>query len=605
MYSSDGRASAIHITFAEPPQRSRWRMVFKILYALIASVFSIWFVSFTPGPGTGPERVAVRAATTILYVPSGRALLEAIESHRLTAEFMADADAKVAWKTGELEPRLIKAYRKLPSQARALIPFSLEGLFPFAGGDVSVSVADAVGGGEEPPVVIATRVSGYRGQLARMAASVLPAQKEISLYAAGGDLIIVGLNNARPILSENAASAVSPGNEPLLVARYLPPAANAVRRDWRSVLPRTYLDEYDQILPGCVKEALESPPTVFEMLGQPRPVRADLAVWQRADQSFVLEGWVANSKAAATGEPLARATNTAISPIGTAHAEALLPISVKQVFLGLAASALAGKPTATRLHKGQRRWTPRFARWADTEFSLEKDLFPAFGDTLQIAVEDAPAEIDTAGYGLFGLRIPFKGQQLARASFAAAMRAHYGEAVELPNERATHIPYIRIQRDRSRDRYVEATGQIHAPLWDVSEDRIDLVSDAGPLALMKPEGTARPEVHYSEPFASRPAFWYVRLNGVKLAPNVEKIATAEFDGMQEDLGAEAFLQEYADAPNRIKLYGKCARALGELSIELHPQKAGGDLHIKAMWKPGTLKGADVEEDDVVPPPPAQ
>jgi len=454
-----------------------------------------------------------------------------------------------------------------------------------------------------------TRVAGFRGQLVRLAAWLAPDAGNARLFALRGDLVAVGMNGAIPVAVAPLFHASS-SPRPLVLVQLAPRSeAPAGVRDWRRLFPETYRSEYDKILPDSVKEALARPPTVFEMLGQKQPSRAELALWLQSDGSFAAVGESLGPDAVST-----RGVRTPLRPAAAAprvlapdapYAEALLPISVKHCFLALTAGALAGKAEATRLHKGQRRWTPRFVRLAESGVSLDVDLFPAFGDTLQFAVQDPPPEIDTAGYGLCGLRIPFKGTATARAAFIAGMRAHYNETIEEPGERATQIPYLRIQRSPARDRCVEATGQIHAPLWDVSNDRIDVVSDAGPLALMKPEMTHRPEVKFSEPFAAAPEFWYVRFNGPRLAPTVEKIMTAEFDGLQEQLGAEEFLKEYPDSGAWIKLYGKLARALGDFALELRPQGTSGALNLQLTWKPGTLKGGAVESDDAAPPPPIQ
>lgn len=600
-----GRESAIGFAVEKPPSSRPWRWLLKILYALAASIFSVWLVSFTPVESPGPAAITLANAEALLYIPDGRAFAEAIAKHRVFAECQADADIKTVLRAEDRIEQLRKEYRKLPGIVRDLVPFSFDGLFPFIGQDFALSSAEGPNG--RPMLLGVTRVSGFRGQLVRLGAWLSPEAGKAHLYALRGDLVAVGLNGATPIGATPLFRANSTPR-PLVLVQLAPRIeVPTAQRDWRRLLPEAYRSEYDQILPDSVKEALARPPTVFEMLGQPRPTRVELALWLQPDGSFAAAGeTIATSDVSIDRPPLrpSAAVPRVLAP-DAPYAEALLPISVKHCFLALTAGALAGKSEATRLHKGQRRWTPRFARLSESGISLDDDLFPAFGNTLQLAVQDPPPEIDTAGYGLCGLRIPFKGTKTSREAFTAGMRAHYTETIEENGARANQIPYLRIQRAPERDRYVEATGQIHAPLWDVSNDRIDVVSDAGPLALMKPEMTHRPEVKFSEPFAATPAFWYARFNGPRIAPTVEKIATAEFDGMQEQLGAEQFLKEYPDSGAWIKLYGKLARALGDFALELRPMGAPGNLQMQLTWKPGTLKGGAEESDDAVPPPPIQ
>jgi len=603
-----GRESAIGFAVEAPPAPRPWRWLLKIIYAVLAGLFSVWFVSFTPVESPGPASVTLAGAEALLYVPNGRAFAEAIAQHRVFAECQSDPDIKAVLLPDAKLEELRKNYRKLPGIVRDLVPFSIEGLFPFIGQDFSLSTAEGAEG--KPRLLAVTRVSGFRGQLVRLGAWLAPdtgGAGDAQLFVLRGDLVAVGVNGGKPaavVPSFNASSSPRP-----LVLVHLAPRAETpvAQRDWRRLFPEAYRSEYDQILPDSVKAALAQPPTVFEMLGQTRPSRVKFALWLREDGSFAAAGESVGKVDATRDRPPLRPSVAAPRVIApdAPYAEALLPVSVRHCFLALAASSLAGKADALRLHKGQRRWTPRFVRLSESGVSLDDDLFPAFGNTLQFAVQDPPPEIDTAGYGLCGLRIPFKGAKRARDAFAVGMRSYYSETIEGPGDRATQIPYLRIQRAPDRDRYVEATGQIHAPLWDVSGDRIDVVSDAGPLALMKPENTHRPEVKYSEPFAATPAFWYARISGPRIAPTVEKIATAEFDGMQEQLGAEQFLKEYPDSGEWIKLYGKLARALGDFSLELRPLGTPGDLQLQLTWKPGTLKGAVEESDAAAPPPPIQ
>jgi hypothetical protein len=232
---------------------------------------------------------------------------------------------------------------------------------------------------------------------------------------------------------------------------------------------------------------------------------------------------------------------------------------------------------------------------------LDRDLWPMCGHTLRFSIEDDP--LDPGGYGLVVARLPFDGTGSdARAALAELVRARWsGDMFDGPPPQNTKPPYVKRVPGDAFDRYLLNTGQLTVPAWTASRRTFTFLSNVGPQALRNPSLVPAPQE--PERGAVPPNCYYLRLDGPRLAPTVERLATLQFDNLEEDMGSKEFLAQYPDAAVHIRLFRKLASLAGQLRLELRPDADGKTATIAGRWTPGPLTAPAPGAEENVPPPP--
>ena len=224
-----------------------------------------------------------------------------------------------------------------------------------------------------------------------------------------------------------------------------------------------------------------------------------------------------------------------------------------------------------------------------------------------MAFQEAPENFGSADYGLFNAELDFDGKDERTRDAFGALIAGKWEIVHGKGDSSINGQYVVMMAGKTSDRYILMTRQIMAPSWTVGQERLNIVSDAGPFALLdksldSPKAVMPPHAPADPP---KTTGFYIKLDGARMAPKMETWATKWFnDSEDEAKSTKEFLTKYPDAPRQIKLARKFTAILGKFDLEVVPDKNGAG--IKMDWTPGTLEGQkeDKNNDSAPPPPPA-
>ncbi|MCY3023475.1 MAG: hypothetical protein NTW87_31230 [Planctomycetota bacterium] len=471
---------------------------------------------------------------------------------------------------------------------------------------------DAGGGSKHPrtvtPVLVFTRVSGSLGQLVRMAAPLARLPRHVRFYDLGGDLVAVGINGAQPAAPPLSFSASSSGGPAVptqtarLIARVVIAPASLRGQRVESRLPPA---QYEQLRQGGVPEsvlhALQQPPAVTEMLNMtPAPARICLDLCPTAEGGFTASGRMVGRIAA---PPAAGATIAGKMPQSrtSVFAEALLPLDVRACFLRYLVSQMAPGKDPAMLARGQRRWSHRFSELEGRDVDLDRDLWPAFGHALHFSLEED--KLDPAGYALLSGSVPLAGDvQAAREAAEELIRERWSGDV-FDGAIPSHVkpPYVKLVKEPAFDHYLLNTGQLGVPSWVIAPHVFAFTSNVGPYALRDPSSLPRPSAAPAAPPATSYFLW---ADGPRLAPTVERLATAYYDSLEEDFGnPKEFLAHYPDVPLYVRLWRKLTGLLGRFRLEIRPEAGGEAAMIHIAWTPGTTAVPAPEQTDAAPPPP--
>jgi hypothetical protein len=613
---SDNTASPVILatrTAAGSSRRRRLTQILKALYILAATVLSVWTASFAPAGGPPLEPFIPANAGLALFIPSGTYLLQTVSGNRAAQDLLNDPDVNALYEPQAARERLMQKLQQAPAIVRWLFPPTLSGLSPLTGQDVAVAGAFATGpktddasdGGAKDrkgaPALFFTRLSGSRGQLARMALAFAPLPRNVRAFDLGGGLIAVGINGAAPgnpaLALPAPRSTTPPTAEGPLLARLLirPSQVPASHSEALAESPQ-YEELQNEGVPDTVLRTILQPPDAFAMLNLRAPSLA-VAVdfYAAADGGLSVQGvWDGPL-------PPAEAVDAGTHARDGLFAESVLPIDARQCFLRYVSGEMKLRKGSTALTRGQRRWSRRFSDMDGAGVELDRDLWPVCGHTLRFSIEDDP--LDPGGYGLVVASLPFDGTGAgARAALAELVRARWnGDMFEGPPPQNTKPPYVKRVPGDAFDRYLLNTGQLTVPAWTVASRIFTFLSNVGPQALRNPSLVPVPQE--PERGAVPPNCYYLRVDGPRLAPTVERLATLQFDNLEDDMGSKEFLAQYPDAPVHIRLFRKLTSLAGQLRLELRPNADSKAAAIAGRWTPGTLTAPAPGAEENVPPPP--
>jgi len=610
---------------AEPPLLRRcWRRLARIrktAYIVCATAFSVWVVSF--GPAEGPPIQGYLPATSALtwHVRSGTDFLQIVCGNRVLQELLNDPDvAAVCHEPLEQLDEARERYSRAPAIVRWFAQPTPAGLRPFIGQEWAVAeLSDAPatdnalnqdGAGVQPkargaPLLFFTRLSGSRGHLLRMGAAFAKLPRQVRFFDLGGGLVAVGFNGAAP-----AAHPHSPpyqgGDTGGVQPRAMPGAApDGVFLGRLGVSPLNLLrsrgkdlsgtPQYEQLrkegVPAPVLRALAQPPSVLAKLGLDRPpATISLELFATPDGGLAARGRFDGALPPLQAVPMSTGDQ--------AYAEGLLPVDLRECFLGYLESEMRvhkDSPTTTRR---QRRWSQRFAELEGAGVDLDLDLWPAAGHVLHVTIQSD--SLDPEGYGLIRAELPFDASNAeARGAAVELARQRWdGYLFEGPVPSNVKPPYIKRLLGDPGDLYLLNTGQITVPAWLISKQALLFTSNVGPYALRDPSALWR--MLRAEPDTAPPKAWFLHVDGPRLAPTVERLATLHFDNLEEEIGSREFLAQYPDAAIRVRLAAKISCLLGMVKLDVTPEPGGNGAAIGLLWTPGMLK---TQPEESVPPPP--
>ena len=278
------------------------------------------------------------------------------------------------------------------------------------------------------------------------------------------------------------------------------------------------------------------------------------------------------------------------------------------------------------LTRPQRRWIARFRTLEADGANPEKDLWPALGHVAKLSIFEPKK--DAAGDALGTVRawLSYVPKNAEDSFFCATdlARVRWDYLFD-ENEKATaKPPYVRRfhrgdqSANSAEEIFVLATGQINAPAWSIGPKGFRLTSEAGVFALR--DGPA--ENDFPAP-PERLDNYGIKLNGARLAPTAEALATVLYDDLEEEMGnAQKFGAQYPHRDLHIRIARKWARLLGDFELSLTPREQGADVVLN--WRPGSFAGDETEralkgpprdmksklkpepeksDDDAPPPPP--
>jgi hypothetical protein len=283
----------------------------------------------------------------------------------------------------------------------------------------------------------------------------------------------------------------------------------------------------------------------------------------------------------------------------------VFPFNPKACFLSFLAAELhppekgainpnTGKPRG--LSRAQKRWIDRMIYLENNDIDLDTALWPAFGRAIHFRMDDSPPDLSPTGYGLLRAAMSFNGELLgSRRAAAELVRSNWDLYGMAPGNNA-HMPYVRVFESEDDDRYVLATGEISAPSWTISQRSFSATSDAGVFALMKSGPHPLPPSPTPLP---APRVYFIKLDGRRLASNVETYYAGMYNDLGKDLGSKAFLEKHPDAELNTAIARKVSGFIGDFSLTLAPLENGNGT-LRLDWKPGTVNIASARHETALP-----
>lgn len=643
--------------------------VSKIVYALIAGVLCAALASYVPTGGSAIAPYIPEDCDVYVHAPSGAALHRTLSESPALNQLLDDNDSAAfvrrafaaresapgntdetqesKAKASEGEPATLRTQLDelfartdlLPWYARWLAPKRVADFYPVLGGECAVACTapKAHAAVSAAQVLLLGRVSGSRGWLLRLAAPFVKSKK-VELFDLGGGLIAAGINGARPAfgphrLSAVLATRVIQNRMPILSLACNSRALNVQRvsEDATRDALNKQIDAGDTILSRLSEEgvpdpylyALLRPPGTGEMLNWRAPpdiVRVDFFARSAGGMEIAgtLDGVVPSLPGDSPQRPQSMAGFSPLSP-GDAVAEFVLPVDLRALFIRHVAGTMKLTKGAEGLSRGQRRWIARFRNLESVGAEPDRDLWPAIGHVAKLSIHEANSDVTGTKLGAAKAWLPFKPARPDDALFCATELARvYWEFLFENDERATVKPrYVRrftpnlppgelfggkFGRGDSEDRYVLATGLINAPAWSLGPNGLRITSEAGAGALLK-----GPDPQSFLPPPEKIDAYRVRIDGARLAPTAEALATVLYDDIEEEIGnAQKFHAQYPDSTQNVRLARKWTSLLGDLEIEVAPRAEGASL--RALWVAGRMVSANAptrekSNSDSVPPPP--
>ena len=276
--------------------------------------------------------------------------------------------------------------------------------------------------------------------------------------------------------------------------------------------------------------------------------------------------------------------------------------------------------------RSQQHWLDVLMDIRESGLDLDDDLWPAFGRAVRFRMDESPADLSATGYGLLRIATPFDGErERSRMAIGELLRGQWDVFEDHPRADAK-MPYLRLFRGAYADRFVLATGEISAPTLIASNRSFSITSDAGSFALLNGGTVKAPPVVKQ---ADSPRSYFVRIDGSRLAPNVETFTTQTYSDLEKKIGSKEFLAKYANHDTYVAVARKYEHSAiffhgpggwktaepVRKTLEIKPS-GNGDAAITLTWKPGTIKVKSGKRDaginpkatvegppDGMPPPP--
>ena len=635
-------------------EMNSWETTLKLTYSIATAAISLWIISFTPSECTWLGTVIPDHPAWVLQVRESTDILKAFESSATVRELLDDPVVNVVIPVRSQIEKMQAKRQQAHWAFQWIFPSKVDDLDSFIGSECALvrlaspagfenSSPDCVsvsGRKKKPsPQFFITRVSGWRGLLVRMG---IHCANPGNAFVLDGDWVAINLNGdgrSPAYLHSSAGEREGEGGgKPRCIQSAtmdkadgtsapqgsLSPGTRALVRF--TLYPRAMLGDRDVVspedveggspdlfaltgLPDSVANALLKPPLLHEMFDLKKlPEIICLEFFTGSDGVIRAKGTI-DGFIPPPGE-ISVSSPGALEPC----AEGLLPIDVKACFLLYIENAMRGKKTGNTQGelsvslgqtKGQRRWLQRFANLYDREVDLDRDLWPAFGHVLQFSIQDPPRDY-SYNYGVLRASIPLKGGAGMRDAAAELVRQRWNYLFDGAAPKNIKPPYVRRMKREKNVRFVLVTGQITAPAWTISDHELTLVSDEGPYALMDTAVAGTQETPIPDRMGSvTPSAYYLRMNGPRLAPTVETLATIIFESIEDDLGSKEFLARHPDAPLQINLAKKFSQLLGMFSLEIKPTADGQTASLEMAWTPGTLKEKEENAEGAPPPPPLE
>lgn len=531
------------------------KWTFALAYALSAGALAAWLASFASEGGLPVAAFLPDDAALLLRVRNGDAIWRNLENDPRVLALWQDEDVQTQFHWQKSIGHLKRDWEKWPRFAQRWFPFERQTMAFVLGGETALTVS-VPQPETKPPALIFIRLNGGMGALLRLVLhGATPPPGEPTWRDLGGGLVVQRHHGSEP---ERSA--------PLPPAGPLPDDAAA-----------ELLLQPAQIL-RAMPLHVSLKPSVPQLIGlNSAPETITLLVRAPGDGSLALEGiWRGALPPAEAPAPLLEREG---GPAQPPMLEAEAPIDVHAAFLWW----LDGEMQSD---KGRRRWENRLLELEKAGVDLNKDLWPATGKRLRLAIAAPDAE---AGEKIarVSLALPFMANDKARRALAELARVRWDGLTDARTPPADDARiYVRRFKQDAEERYVLVKKNPPVPLWVAGERTFAAVSDAGPLAPMFGAQELRLG---AMPSSGEPrAIFQLRFDGPALAPQVAAYRQAMLEDERDDIGAAKFMDKYPDEQLPVRLAEKLARFAGTFSLEMRAQPAAGgkpEGRLQGRWRP--------------------
>ncbi|MCW8133168.1 MAG: hypothetical protein KIS92_22680, partial [Planctomycetota bacterium] len=554
-----------------PKPRGCWyflKGIFWTVYLAFGTALSLFLVSFGSVGGVPVSSCLPDDAAIMLRVRSADALWHGLENDPRVQALWQDEDVQAGTGLGARWKKLEQKWRELPRILRGRRELGRESLAFFTAGEASVALVAPPPDGK-PPVYLFFRLSGGAGAAVRFFLWINAKQEPERFHDLGGGMFAI---------TDNGATLSPPRPRPPQAPLPEDAVAEFALRPFALLKitfpqPKSFPPPppYSQIL--CVDAAPES---------------VEFVVRAPGDGTVALDGqWHGPLPAYSAPAPLLQAEGAPAQP---PLLEAELPFGVRAAFLNWLDHEMQVQPNGN--DKEKRRWENRLLELEKQDVDLNRDLWPACGSRLKLAVlppnEDAGEKIARVS-----LSLPFTPSPAATKAVVEFARVRWDGVAEgrapAPEDWKT---YVRKFSANGSDRFLLVKKNPPIPLIVLGPEALGGVSDAGPLAPM----WGAPELAFPKaPAAPAPEspLMYLRVDGPRLAPQAAAFRQSQLEDTRDEMGAAKFMDKYPDEQQEIRFAEKVTRFLGEFQIELRrsPEKGAKPAGLlSGRWKPDFPSG---------------
>lgn len=415
--------------------------------------------------------------------------------------------------------------------------------------------------------LILMRLHDGLGALARLVAPFRFAENEnLTWHDLGGGVVAVGFDGARPALwAPEAAETVAESPAAAGIFGELTLRPRLLARSW----------------PVNLLQALTALPTLHEVFALPAtPEELRLALRAPQEGGLAVEGTWRGALPVLDGPP--PLLENIASMAGTPCFEACVPLQPGAAFK-------RWLDTQMEKAKERRKWEVRLARLAEAGVHLDRDLWPAFGRTVRLAVYP-PAEAAAGELAKILCSVSFDAQAASSKALAEFLRARWDFLFDgRPPPGQAPRSYVRRFRSATEERFVLVKKMPPIPMLLTGAQTLAGVSDAGAEAVVTGALEWSWSQAASEPAPARPRA-FLRSDGARLAPQVATYVQTllEDERDRDDMGAAKFMERFPDEAAVIRLAERLTQLTGEIHLELRPAQGAEEQGLGILtgrWRP--------------------